>query len=97
MLQHSHHAAVTPSFSKNYGNIGEQIQLALNQYKSEVSNREFPNEKYSPYTMPQQEAELFKSVLVNELKEDGIILEADLNSLTKKKNIITSTETIKVY
>lgn len=39
MMQHPHHAKVTPKFCKQYAAIGTNIQSALQQYRDEVSNR----------------------------------------------------------
>ena len=36
MMQHPHHAKVTPKFCKQYGAIGTAIQIALQQYRDEV-------------------------------------------------------------
>ncbi|KAH7659574.1 3-methyl-2-oxobutanoate hydroxymethyltransferase protein [Dioscorea alata] len=36
MLQHPHHAKVTPKFCKQYGHVGEAINKALSEYKQEV-------------------------------------------------------------
>ena len=37
MMQHPHHAKVTPKFCKQYAAIGTNIQSALQQYRDEVS------------------------------------------------------------
>lgn len=55
MMQHPHHAKVTPKFCKQYGNVGEVVQSALQQYKAEVSSGEFPSSKYSPYKLSDTE------------------------------------------
>ena len=36
MMQHPHHAKVTPKFCKQYAAIGTSIQSALQQYRDEV-------------------------------------------------------------
>ncbi|GJQ11105.1 hypothetical protein GpartN1_g2896.t1 [Galdieria partita] len=59
MLQHPHHAKVTPKFCKKYAQVGEAIQEALENYRDEVRNGEFPSETYSPYHMPKEEYEQF--------------------------------------
>ncbi|KAK9074269.1 hypothetical protein SSX86_006866 [Deinandra increscens subsp. villosa] len=49
MMQHPHHAKVTPKFCKQFAQIGEGINKALSDYKQEVENRSFPGVTYSPY------------------------------------------------
>ncbi|XP_019187340.1 PREDICTED: 3-methyl-2-oxobutanoate hydroxymethyltransferase 1, mitochondrial-like [Ipomoea nil] len=49
MMQHPHHAKVTPKFCKQYGHVGAEINRALVQYKEEVTNGSFPGDTYSPY------------------------------------------------
>ncbi|KAJ4956225.1 hypothetical protein NE237_013008 [Protea cynaroides] len=49
MMQHPHHAKVTPKFCKPYGRIGEAINKALLQYKEEVTNKSFPSAAHTPY------------------------------------------------
>ncbi len=51
MMQHPHHAKVTPKFCKQYGNVGEVVQQALQQYRAEVMSGAFPSEQYSPYKL----------------------------------------------
>jgi 3-methyl-2-oxobutanoate hydroxymethyltransferase len=59
MMQHPHHAKVTPKFCKQYAAVGAAVQEALGQYRAEVAAGEFPGEKYSPYKMGEgQVAEL---------------------------------------
>ena len=61
MMQHPHHAKVTPKFCKQFGNVGEVVQSALQQYKAEVGNKEFPSQQYSPYKLSEAEsAELLR-------------------------------------
>lgn len=36
MMQHPHHAKVTPKFCKQYAAVGSAIQEALQQYRAEV-------------------------------------------------------------
>lgn len=59
MMQHPHHAKVTPKFCKQYGNVGEVVQKALQDYKSEVSNGAFPSEQFSPYKLKESESAEF--------------------------------------
>lgn len=49
MLQHPHHAKVTPKFCKQYGKVGDVINKALSEYKEEVTNGSFPGRSHSPY------------------------------------------------
>ncbi|KAL8162474.1 hypothetical protein V2J09_013963 [Rumex salicifolius] len=49
MLQHPHHAKVTPKFCKQYGKVGDVINKALSDYKEEVTNGSFPGRSHSPY------------------------------------------------
>ncbi|CAK9134374.1 unnamed protein product [Ilex paraguariensis] len=49
MLQHPHHAKVTPKFCKQYGQVGDIINKALSEYKEEVTNGSFPGPAHSPY------------------------------------------------
>ncbi|XP_028121548.1 uncharacterized protein LOC114318788 [Camellia sinensis] len=42
MMQHPHHAKVTPKFCKQYGQVGDVINKALSEYKEEVTNGSFP-------------------------------------------------------
>lgn len=49
MLQHPHHAKVTPKFCKHYANVGDVINKALSEYQEEVTNGTFPGAAHSPY------------------------------------------------
>ncbi|EHA8588675.1 3-methyl-2-oxobutanoate hydroxymethyltransferase 2, mitochondrial [Cocos nucifera] len=49
MLQHPHHAKVTPKFCKQFGHVGDAIKKALSEYKQEVESRSFPGAAYTPY------------------------------------------------
>ncbi|EOX95860.1 Phosphoenolpyruvate carboxylase family protein isoform 3 [Theobroma cacao] len=51
MLQHPHHAKVTPKFCKQYARVGDVINKALLEYKEEVTNGSFPSPSHSPYKM----------------------------------------------
>ncbi len=42
MMQHPHHAKVTPKFCKQYAAVGATIQEALQQYRAEVGNPMHP-------------------------------------------------------
>ncbi|XP_022735271.1 3-methyl-2-oxobutanoate hydroxymethyltransferase 2, mitochondrial-like isoform X3 [Durio zibethinus] len=51
MLQHPHHAKVTPKFCKQFARVGDVINKALLEYKEEVTNGSFPGPSHSPYKM----------------------------------------------
>ncbi|KAJ0962924.1 hypothetical protein J5N97_028046 [Dioscorea zingiberensis] len=55
MLQHPHHAKVTPKFCKQYGHVGEAINKALSEYKQEVENKQFPSAPYTPYKISEDD------------------------------------------
>jgi 3-methyl-2-oxobutanoate hydroxymethyltransferase len=59
MMQHPHHAKVTPKFCKQYSSAGVVINQGLSSYVSEVRSGVFPGEKYSPYKMATGELDLF--------------------------------------
>eukprot|EP00283_Hemiselmis_rufescens_P007014 CAMPEP_0173422892 /NCGR_PEP_ID=MMETSP1357-20121228/3417_1 /TAXON_ID=77926 /ORGANISM="Hemiselmis rufescens, Strain PCC563" /LENGTH=408 /DNA_ID=CAMNT_0014385947 /DNA_START=254 /DNA_END=1476 /DNA_ORIENTATION=+ len=61
MMQHPHHAKVTPKFCKQYSAVGATINAALTTYVDEVRAREFPGTKYSPYKMAKGELDLFNA------------------------------------
>ena len=63
MMQHPHHAKVTPKFCKQFGNVGEVVQAALQQYRAEVTNGEFPSAQFSPYKLAENEAASFAEQL----------------------------------
>ncbi|GAB4817262.1 hypothetical protein N2152v2_004308 [Parachlorella kessleri] len=68
MMQHPHHAKVTPKFCKQYAAVGHVIQEALGAYHRDVVAGDFPSQKYSPYKIPQQEVEL----LMRDLEREGL-------------------------
>ncbi len=53
MMQHPHHAKVTPKFAKQYASVGTVIQSALQSYREDVSNKAFPGQQFSPYKLGQ--------------------------------------------
>lgn len=67
MMQHPHHAKVTPKFCKQFASVGTVVQEALQQYKAEVSSGAFPSEQYSPYKLPDAE----RHVLAEQLDQAG--------------------------
>ncbi|GMH21723.1 hypothetical protein Nepgr_023565 [Nepenthes gracilis] len=67
MMQHPHHAKVTPKFCKQFGRIGEAINKALSEYKEEVTNSLFPGPSHSPYEISASDVAGF----LNELRQLG--------------------------
>ncbi|CAH8266124.1 unnamed protein product [Arabidopsis lyrata] len=65
MMQHPHHAKVTPKFCKQYANVGEVINKALMEYKEEVSKKVFPGPSHSPYKITASELDGFLTELQN--------------------------------
>ncbi|GJZ04037.1 3-methyl-2-oxobutanoate hydroxymethyltransferase 1, mitochondrial-like protein [Tanacetum coccineum] len=59
MMQHPHHAKVTPKFCKQFAQVGEVINKALSEYKQEVENRSFPGAVHSPYKINNVEVDGF--------------------------------------
>lgn len=67
MMQHPHHAKVTPKFCKQFASVGTVVQEALQQYKAEVTSGAFPSEQYSPYKLPEAE----RHALLDQLDQAG--------------------------
>ncbi|KAL5078322.1 hypothetical protein RYX36_017306 [Vicia faba] len=63
MLQHPHHAKVTPKFSKHYARFGDVINKALLEYKEDVTNGSFADAKHSPYKISETDANGFLNEL----------------------------------
>ncbi|KAK9094058.1 hypothetical protein Scep_025527 [Stephania cephalantha] len=59
MLQHPHHAKVTPKFSKQFAKVGDAINKGLLEYKEEVMNRTFPGPAHSPYRISGTDLDAF--------------------------------------
>ncbi|KAI8021546.1 hypothetical protein LOK49_LG03G02175 [Camellia lanceoleosa] len=68
MMQHPHHAKVTPKFCKQYGQVGDVINKALSEYKEEVTNGSFPGPAHSPYKINAADVDGF----LNELQKLGL-------------------------
>ncbi|KAI9109899.1 hypothetical protein K1719_018940 [Acacia pycnantha] len=68
MLQHPHHAKVTPKFCKQYARVGEVINKALLEYKEEVTSSSFPGPAHSPYKINDADVDGFQ----NELQKLGL-------------------------
>ncbi|XP_019101733.1 PREDICTED: 3-methyl-2-oxobutanoate hydroxymethyltransferase 2, mitochondrial isoform X2 [Camelina sativa] len=63
MMQHPHHAKVTPKFCKQYAQVGEVINKSLLEYKEEVSEHLFPGPSHSPYKISSSDLDGFLSEL----------------------------------
>ncbi|KAK2645518.1 hypothetical protein Ddye_020713 [Dipteronia dyeriana] len=68
MMQHPHHAKVTPKFCKQYARVGDVVNKALLEYKEEVTSGSFPGPSHSPYKMNNKEFDGF----LNELQKLGL-------------------------
>jgi 3-methyl-2-oxobutanoate hydroxymethyltransferase len=66
MMQHPHHAKVTPKFCKQYAQVGAVIQAALTEYARDVEGGVFPGEKYSPYKIGKEEVDELRQGLMTE-------------------------------
>lgn len=73
MMQHPHHAKVTPKFCKQYGAVGAAIQEALTAYRQEVESKAFPSPQHTPYKLVAHEAD----ALAASLKSNGFSKAAD--------------------
>ncbi|XP_042500647.1 3-methyl-2-oxobutanoate hydroxymethyltransferase 1, mitochondrial-like [Macadamia integrifolia] len=82
MMQHPHHAKVTPKFCKQFGHIGEAINKALSQYKEEVTNRSFPSAAHTTYKISQDDFNGF----TNELQKLGLDKAASAAAAAAEKN-----------
>lgn len=72
MMQHPHHAKVTPKFCKQYSAVGATINEALRTYAAEVRSGAFPGEKFSPYKMAKGEREIFEMLVEKQKAEIGV-------------------------
>ncbi|KAM3732629.1 hypothetical protein ACB098_11G073100 [Castanea mollissima] len=68
MLQHPHHAKVTPKFCKQFAHVGDVINKALLKYREEVTNGSFPGPVHSPYKIGVSDVKDF----LNELQKLGL-------------------------
>ncbi|XP_072978845.1 3-methyl-2-oxobutanoate hydroxymethyltransferase 1, mitochondrial-like [Typha angustifolia] len=89
MLQHPHHAKVTPKFCKQYGRIGDAINQALSEYKQEVENRSFPGPAHTPYRISEADVDGF----LDELQKMGLS-EAAAAAAAAAQNVDTSGRTV---
>ncbi|KAJ6849081.1 3-methyl-2-oxobutanoate hydroxymethyltransferase [Iris pallida] len=68
MLQHPHHAKVTPKFCKQFGHVGDAINKALSEYKQEVETKSFPSAAHTPYRISAADVDGF----LTELQKMGL-------------------------
>ncbi|GAU26492.1 hypothetical protein TSUD_361250 [Trifolium subterraneum] len=83
MLQHPHHAKVTPKFCKQYARVGDVINKALVDYKEDVINGSFPDAQHSPYKISETDANGF----LNELQKLGFDKAASATSEAVQKMV----------
>ncbi|KAI5654214.1 hypothetical protein M9H77_31401 [Catharanthus roseus] len=81
MLQHPHHAKVTPKFCKQYAHVGDVVNKALLEYKEEVTNGSFPSSAHSPYKISASDLDGF----ANELQKRGLTNAASAAHLALEK------------
>ena len=84
MMQHPHHAKVTPKFCKQFASVGTVVQEALQQYKAEVTSGAFPSEQYSPYKLPEAERHALSDQLDQAGFSKAAIAVADLTKAVGK-------------
>ncbi|KAF5731755.1 3-methyl-2-oxobutanoate hydroxymethyltransferase-like [Tripterygium wilfordii] len=68
MMQHPHHAKVTPKFCKQFARVGDVINKALLEYKEEATKGSFPGPAHSPYNIGIDDMNGF----LNELQKLGL-------------------------
>ncbi|KAL3515515.1 hypothetical protein ACH5RR_022417 [Cinchona calisaya] len=81
MLQHPHHAKVTPKFCKQYARVGDVINKALLEYREEVTSGSFPSSSHSPYKISAADLDSFS----NELEKLGLSDAASAASVAAEK------------
>lgn len=86
---------VAPSFCKTYARVGDVIQQALNEYKREVSDGEFPGSAFAPYKLQAAEKDKFDAWAKQQLEQTQREEAAGGKEKTNKDE--ASNETIKVY
>ncbi|EXB51617.1 3-methyl-2-oxobutanoate hydroxymethyltransferase [Morus notabilis] len=82
MLQHPHHAKVTPKFCKQYAQVGDVVNKALLEYKKEVTNGSFPGPAHTPYEISPSDVGDFS----NELQKLGLGKAASAAAEAAEKN-----------
>jgi len=69
MTNHPHYKTFVPKFCKQYLSLGNKINEALNEFKADVQNGEFPGKEYSPYKMSKDEEAKFEKLLASDKEE----------------------------
>eukprot|EP00850_Spirogloea_muscicola_P011170 SM000068S20602 [mRNA] locus=s68:451540:454058:- [translate_table: standard] len=72
MMQHPHHAKVTPKFSKQYAAVGVAIQEGLTAYRDEVASGAFPSPQHTPYRIDAQQTSQLLEELARRGYEDAV-------------------------
>ncbi|KAJ8598588.1 hypothetical protein CTAYLR_001723 [Chrysophaeum taylorii] len=62
-LSHPHHRRFVPKFCKVFADLGDKAVEGLEAYKQDVKQGTFPDDDYSPYEMPEEEAAKFQAML----------------------------------
>lgn len=57
ILSHPHHNAVTPKFCKSFAHLAPIIDSAIRDYCHQVRERQFPDNHYSPYEIPDDDVD----------------------------------------
>ncbi|XAR63021.1 3-methyl-2-oxobutanoate hydroxymethyltransferase [Bertholletia excelsa] len=86
MLQHPHHAKVTPKFCKQFARVGDVISQALLEYKEEVTNGSFPGPTHTPYRINASDVNNF----LNELQKMGLDKAASAAATAAEKIVAES-------
>lgn len=76
MTSHPHHQHFVPKFCKKYARVGDAIVKGLAEFKDDVEGGAFPQEEFSPYSMPAEEQAMFEKDLEGD---------ADARELSHKK------------
>jgi 3-methyl-2-oxobutanoate hydroxymethyltransferase len=73
LMQHPHHAKVSPKFCKRFAEAGAIIQAALEEYAAEVEGGAFPAPAHAPYRIAASE----RRALAGALRAEGLAGAAD--------------------
>ncbi|KAK8789936.1 hypothetical protein WA158_006716 [Blastocystis sp. Blastoise] len=93
MLQHPHHAQATPSFCKQYAQIGLEVHKALCTFKDEIVSKQFPGNNYCSYKIPDEAVAKLETALGMKLMDDDeSVTPAPVSTTNADKD-----EPIKVY
>jgi len=93
IMNNPHHEKHVPKFCKRYGNIGSHINQSLVEYCQEVKDGVFPDEQYSPYKMPIDEAIKFDELM--KLDDEKRKLQSQL--IDKKLRDLDEYAAVKLY